>query len=94
MKVRAIKLFQDKKEGVIREKDDTFIISKERCKEINSTRFGKLVEVIDKTEEVEETKEVDFNKMIKKEIVEFAKEKDIDLNMNMTKKEMVEILQK
>lgn len=94
MKVRAIKLFQDKEEGVIRKKDDTFNISKERYKEINSTRFGELVEIIDKTQEAEETEEVDFNKMIKKEIIEHAKKKNIDLNMNMTKKEMVEILEK
>lgn len=30
-------LFKDKKEGVTRKKGDTFIVSKERLKEINST---------------------------------------------------------
>jgi len=44
MKVRALKLFKDKKECVTREKGDTFIISKERFKEINSTYY--LVEEI------------------------------------------------
>lgn len=37
MKVRVIQRFNDKKEGVIRERGDTFIISKERFSEINST---------------------------------------------------------
>lgn len=37
MKVKAIKRFNDKKEGVTRKTGDTFIVSKERFKEINST---------------------------------------------------------
>lgn len=44
MKVRALKLFNDKKEGVTRKPGDTFIISKERFKEINSTH--ELVEEV------------------------------------------------
>lgn len=37
MKVKTIKCFNDKKEGVTRKTGDTFIVSKERFKEINST---------------------------------------------------------
>jgi hypothetical protein len=44
MEVRATKLFRDLKEGVIRKKGDTFSISNERYKELNSTKFGILVE--------------------------------------------------
>jgi len=42
----------------------------------------------------EEVKEINFDIMTKKELVEFAKEKSIELNMEMTKKEMIEILLK
>ena len=49
MKVRVIKPFRDKKADVARKKGDVFILSKQRCEEINSTQFGRLVEeVVDK----------------------------------------------
>ena len=44
MKVRVLRHFKDKKEGVSRKPGDTFIVSKERFKEINSTHY--LVEEI------------------------------------------------
>ena len=43
MKALVIKPFIDKKEGVTRNQGDTFILSKERLKEINSTKIGELV---------------------------------------------------
>ena len=46
MKARVLKPFIDKKEGVVRSVGDTFILSKERYKEINSTKFGRLVEAV------------------------------------------------
>lgn len=46
MKARVLKPFIDKKDGVARKPGDTFILSKERYKEINSTKFGVLVEVV------------------------------------------------
>ncbi len=46
MKALVIKPFIDKKEGVTRNQGDTFILSKERLKEINSTKFGELVEEV------------------------------------------------
>lgn len=46
MKAKTIKPFVDKKEGVARNQGDTFTLSKERYKEINSTKFGVLVEAV------------------------------------------------
>lgn len=46
MKARVLKPFIDKKDGVARKPGDTFILSKERYKEINSTKFGVLAEVV------------------------------------------------
>ena len=46
MKARALKPFIDKKEGVTRKTGDTFVLSKERYEEINSTKFGVLVEAV------------------------------------------------
>ncbi len=43
MKARVLKPFADKKEGVTRKTGDTFTVSAERYKEINSTQFGVLV---------------------------------------------------
>lgn len=43
MTVITVKAFRDKKEGVSRKPGDTFSVSEERFKEINSTRFGILV---------------------------------------------------
>ena len=46
MQVKAIKPFIDKEEGVTRKPGDTFTLSKERYKEINSTKFGALVKAV------------------------------------------------
>ena len=46
MKVKVIKPFVDKKEGVTRKLGDTFTVSKERYEEINSTKFGVLVKAV------------------------------------------------
>lgn len=46
MKARTIKPFYDKAEGVTRKLGDTFTVSKERLKEINSTKFGVLAEAV------------------------------------------------
>lgn len=42
MKAKVIKPFYDKKEGVTRNVGDTFTVSEERLKEINSTKLGVL----------------------------------------------------
>jgi hypothetical protein len=46
MKARVLKPFIDKKEGVTRKPGDTFVLSKERFEEINSTKFGVLVKAV------------------------------------------------
>lgn len=46
MKVKTVKPFLDKKAGVTRNLGDAFAISEERYKEINSTKFGILVETV------------------------------------------------
>lgn len=46
MKVKTIRKFKDLKENKIREKGDIFTVSQERFKEINSTKYKKLVEKV------------------------------------------------
>lgn len=46
MKAKVLKPFVDKVEGVTRKIGDAFTVSEERLKEINSTRFGVLVEAV------------------------------------------------
>jgi hypothetical protein len=56
MEAKAIKLFRDKKEGVIRKAGDTFILTKERFDEINSTQYGILVETAEAVKPKKKTK--------------------------------------
>lgn len=47
MKVRVVKPFRDLKEGVKRDEvGEVFEVSQSRYKEINSTKYGKLVEEV------------------------------------------------
>lgn len=46
MRAKVLKPFIDKKDGVIRNLGDTIVLSKERYEEINSTKFGALVEAV------------------------------------------------
>lgn len=90
MRVKVIKQFKDKHTKVLHKKDTILEIGKGRFEEINSTPFGVLVE------EIKEDGEIDyiaFEKMNKDSIVKYAKEvMDIDLDMKMTKKEMIKEL--
>lgn len=56
MTVKAIKSFFDKQDGVTRNLGDTFAVSSERYKELNSTKFGVLVEAVAEATKVKETK--------------------------------------
>lgn len=47
MKVKAIRKFKDLKENKLREKEEVFEVSKVRFKEINSSKYGKLVDEVD-----------------------------------------------
>ena len=82
MKVKVIRQFRDKYTKVLHKKDSILEVDKGRFEEINSTPFGLLVEEI----------AIDYENMTKKELVELAKEKDIDLDMKMTRKEMIKEL--
>lgn len=83
MKARVLRRFKDKYTKKIYEKGDIIEVDNERYEEINSTAHGILVEKLD---------EIDLGSMTKKELVEYAKEKGIELDMKMTKAEMIEEL--
>lgn len=55
MKVRVTKRFEDYKENIIREKDNEFIVSKERFEEIESKLPGYVVEI----KEEKKSKQID-----------------------------------
>lgn len=59
MKAKVKKPFIDKKEGVTRNVGDIFSLSKERYEEINSTKFGELVDEV--TEETNQPKKSKSN---------------------------------
>lgn len=85
MRTKVITKFQDKNTKALHEVGDTIEITDKRFEEINSASYRVFVEAI-------EEENINFDNMTKKEIVKFAEEKGIDLNMRMTKKEMVEEL--
>lgn len=58
MKVRAKRLFKDKREKVVRKQEEEFVVNQDRFKELNSTGHGVLVVEVkeEKTEEVKDKK--------------------------------------
>lgn len=83
MKVKVIKKFIDKYTKEVYEIGQIIEVAHERYEEINSTAHGILVEKLD---------EIDLGSMTKKELVEYAKNKGIELDMRMTKAEMLKEL--
>jgi len=83
MKVRVVKKFVDKYTKQVYEIGQIIDITHERYEEINSTAHGILVEKLD---------EINLESMTKKELVEYAKNKGIELDMRMTKAEMLKEL--
>ena len=83
MRVRVVKKFIDKYTKEVYETGQIIDITHERYEEINSTAHGVLVEKLD---------EINLESMTKKELVEYAKNKGIELNMRMTKAEMLKEL--
>lgn len=57
MKVKALRKFKDIKENKIRKTGETFEVNQKRFEEINSTKYGILVEEVNEKviEEVKET---------------------------------------
>ena len=83
MKVKVLRRFKDKYTKQVYDKGQIIEVSNERYEEINSTAHGILVEKLD---------EIDLGSMTKKELVEYAKNKGIELDMRMTKAEMLKEL--
>lgn len=83
MKVKVLRRFKDKYTKQVYDKGRIIEVTNERYEEINSTAHGILVEKLD---------EIDLGSMTKKELVEYAKNKGIELDMRMTKAEMIEEL--
>lgn len=83
MRVKVLKRFKDKYTKKIYEIGEIIEVTNERYEEINSTAHGILVEKLD---------EIDLGSMTKKELVEYAKNKGIELDMRMTKAEMLKEL--
>ena len=83
MKAKVLKQFKDKYTKELYKKGQVIEVTNERYEEINSTAHGILVEKLD---------EIDLGSMTKKELVEYAKNKGIELDMGMTKAEMIKEL--
>ena len=83
MKVKVLRRFKDKYTKQVYDKGKIIEVTNERYEEINSTAHGILVEKLD---------EIDLGSMTKKELVEYAKNKGIELDMRMTKAEMIKEL--
>lgn len=83
MKVKVLRRFKDKYTKQVYDKGRIIEVTNERYEEINSTTHGILVEKLD---------EIDLGSMTKKELVEYAKNKGIELDMRMTKADMIKEL--
>ncbi len=83
LKVKVIKKFIDKYTKEVYEIGQIIDVANERYEEINSTAHGILVKKVE---------EINFESMTKKELVEYAKNKGIELNMKMTKEDMIKEL--
>lgn len=85
MKIKVSKPFVDKHTKEKYEAGQEVELTEERYAEIKRTASFNI--------QFEEIKEKDLDKMTKEELIIYAKEeKDIELNMEMTKKEMVKKL--
>lgn len=84
MKAKVLRKFRDKYTKEIYETGQIIDITHERYEEINSTAHGVLVQSVEK--------KINLEDMTKKEIIEYAKSKGVDLNTRMTKAEMIKEL--
>ena len=84
MKVKVLRKFRDKYTKQVYEKGQIIEVTKERYEEINSTAHGILVKAIEE--------EINFENMTKKELLEYAKSKGIELDSKLTKKELIKEL--
>jgi len=84
MKAKVLRKFRDKYTKEIYETGQIIDITHERYEEINSTAHGVLVQSVEK--------KINLEDMTKKEIIEYAKSKGVELNTRMTKAEMIKEL--
>lgn len=87
MNVRALQLFKDKNEGVIRKKGDTFIVNEERFEEINSAGHGKMVE------NFEEVDEISVEDLTVKQIKELLDQMGVKYNSKMKRDELIALIE-
>lgn len=66
MKVRALILFNDLQSKKLRKAGEVFEASEKRVEQLNSTRYGALVEVIEEVKKETEPKKAATKKPIKK----------------------------
>lgn len=86
IRVKVIKKFRDKLDNYkIKKTGEIIEVTRERYKELSTSPLGVFVEKLEKVVDVE----VDLGVMTKKELVEYANIKGIELDMKMTKKEMI-----
>lgn len=88
MKVKVLKTFRDKETGSILRPNLIIDITEARVEELTST-LEPFVEVVEEVYNVP-----DFEKMTKAELMEYATGLEVELNMEMTKVEMIELLKK
>jgi len=91
MKVKVLRNFRDKYTKKLYKKGQIIDVTNERYEEINSTAHGVLVKAIEEIN-AEPGQKVNFEDMTKKEIIEYAKSKGVELNTRMTKAEMIKEL--
>jgi len=91
MKVKVLRNFRDKYTKKLYKKGQIIDVTNERYEEINSTAHGVLVKAIEEIN-AESGQKVNFEDMTKKEIIEYAKSKGVELNTRMTKAEMIKEL--
>ena len=84
MKVKVLRRFKDKYTKQLYDKGQIIEVSNERYEEINSTAHGILVKAIEE--------EINFENMTKKELLEYAKSKGMELDSKLTKKELIKEL--
>lgn len=92
MNVKILRTFVYDKVFYAAEQEVDF--EKEQVEYLNSTSLGKIVEVIEEniSDEEENLSEKYYEKLNKKKLVEIARMKDIQVDENMTKKEIIEEL--
>lgn len=87
MKVNILRTFVYDKVCYAAEEQVDF--SEEQVEYLNSTSLGQIVEALGEKEELSEK---DYEKLNKKKLVEIARNKDIQVDESMTKKEIIEEL--